>query len=96
MNSDIKYENNNNLQDLIERDSVKKLDFNLNTSPIRDNSKVNSSINLHSDQKQYRDHRDHYNPYESNPNRKDESRNLEDITLDNTNANDHSYININN
>jgi len=84
INSESKYENIQNVSDQkLERESGKKLNFDFNLSPNRDNS-INRSLNLNTIlDKEYRDIK--MNPYESNPNRKDDSRNLEDITLDNTN-----------
>lgn len=88
LNSESKLENQNTSEQKVDRESVKKLNFSINTSPNRDYS-INKSINLYSDKKDYKDLKQ--NPYESNPNRKDDSRNLEDITLDNNNENSVNY-----
>lgn len=56
---------------------------------------INKSINFNSDKKEQRDNK--INPYESNLIRRDDSRQLEDITIDNTmNDNSENLINSNN
>lgn len=88
MNSESKVYNQNTSVQKIDQESVKKLDFSLNTSPNRESS-INKTINLYSDKKVYKNN--NQNLYELNPNRKDDSRNLEDITLDNNNENSVNY-----
>lgn len=97
INSESKLDNNQHVMDhKIDRESAKKLNFDFSTSPNRDNSMmVNKSIHFNSDNKEYRDNK--INPYESNPIRRDDSRQLEDITIDNTlNDNSDNLINLNN